>query len=72
MTSIRGSRSYIWDVNKLLGHGATSSVYMGRNKVCKLPFYECIATTLKFVREVGESKRSSNENSLVHLLPLEI
>ncbi|KAK3706246.1 hypothetical protein RRG08_056465 [Elysia crispata] len=32
MTSIRGSRSYIWDVNKLLGHGATSSVYMGRNK----------------------------------------
>ncbi|GFR66560.1 serine/threonine-protein kinase TBK1 [Elysia marginata] len=30
--NIRGSRSFVWDVSKLLGHGATSSVYMGRNK----------------------------------------
>lgn len=31
--SLRGSTSYLWDVAKPLGQGATSMVYRGRNKV---------------------------------------
>ncbi|KAL4226664.1 hypothetical protein ACF0H5_014645 [Mactra antiquata] len=30
--SLRGSLSYLWDINKPLGQGATSMVYKGRNK----------------------------------------
>ncbi|XP_059169710.1 serine/threonine-protein kinase TBK1-like [Physella acuta] len=30
--SIRGSQTFVWDTNKMLGQGATSMVYMGRNK----------------------------------------
>uniref|UniRef100_A0A0B6ZXL2 Protein kinase domain-containing protein n=1 Tax=Arion vulgaris TaxID=1028688 RepID=A0A0B6ZXL2_9EUPU len=32
MATIRGSNTYVWDTSKLLGQGATSGVYMGRNK----------------------------------------
>uniref|UniRef100_A0A2C9JUE3 Protein kinase domain-containing protein n=1 Tax=Biomphalaria glabrata TaxID=6526 RepID=A0A2C9JUE3_BIOGL len=32
MSTIRGSASFVWDTNKMLGQGATSTVYMGRNK----------------------------------------
>ncbi|BFZ10720.1 hypothetical protein BsWGS_13759 [Bradybaena similaris] len=32
MATIRGSNTYVWDTTKLLGQGATSAVYMGRNK----------------------------------------
>ncbi|GFN84466.1 inhibitor of nuclear factor kappa-b kinase subunit epsilon [Plakobranchus ocellatus] len=31
-TNFKGSRSFVWDAHKSLGHGATSCVYMGRNK----------------------------------------
>ncbi|CAL1534551.1 unnamed protein product [Lymnaea stagnalis] len=30
--SIRGSNTFVWDTSKMLGQGATSMVYMGRNK----------------------------------------
>ncbi|CAG5120800.1 unnamed protein product [Candidula unifasciata] len=32
MATIRGSNTYVWDTTRLLGQGATSAVYMGRNK----------------------------------------
>ena len=33
MSTLRGSRNYVWDTKKLLGQGATSMVYVGREKV---------------------------------------
>ncbi|XP_033744503.1 serine/threonine-protein kinase TBK1-like [Pecten maximus] len=32
-STLRGSKHYMWDVTKMLGQGATSKVYRGRNKI---------------------------------------
>lgn len=33
MSTLRGSKNYVWDTTKPLGQGATSMVYVGREKV---------------------------------------
>ena len=33
MATLRGSKNYVWDTAKPLGQGATSLVYIGREKV---------------------------------------
>ncbi|XP_060084411.1 serine/threonine-protein kinase TBK1-like [Ylistrum balloti] len=32
-STLRGSKHYMWDITKMLGQGATSKVYRGRNKI---------------------------------------
>ena len=43
MSTLRGSKNYVWDTAKPLGQGATSLVYVGREKVrvLAIAFSQC-------------------------------
>ncbi|KAH9504990.1 hypothetical protein Btru_061346 [Bulinus truncatus] len=77
MGSIRGSNNFVWDTIKMLGQGATSTVYMGRNKktgeevavkVFNQQSYNRPFTVQ--MREFEVMKRLSHEN-IVKLLAIE-
>ncbi|KAL8617434.1 hypothetical protein ACOMHN_064037 [Nucella lapillus] len=77
MATLRGSKNYVWDTNKPLGQGATSMVYVGREKRTGEEVAVKVFTPQSYqrprqvqIREFEVMKRLNHEN-IVRLLAIE-